>query len=134
MSHWQRRKLERLTNIKAEYFADALKNLGYTADFTIKSVKGFYRSNDENECDCVLFKDGMNTQIGIKFQKDENGISLTILSDWSSATTSERFYSALTKEYNSVMIIGECEKSGYEKETVEELTDGRRRITVRRAA
>lgn len=134
MSHWQRRKLERLTNIKPEYFADALKNLGYTADFNLKEVTKFYRSGD-NECDCVLFKDGINTQIGIKFEQEKDGgVGLTILSDWSSSITSERFYSALTKEYNSVMILGECEKNGYEKESVEELTDGRRRITVRRAA
>jgi len=137
MSNWVKAKVETLKDVRTDYFEKALANMGFTANFDVKTVKGAYSSDGNRGCDCVLFDlRGNNVQIGMSFDDNGDGTTqMTVVSDWySQSYTPESFMEKFTLEYNTVKYQDVAASLGMSIESTENLADGRRKIVCRRAA
>ena len=140
MSNWRLVKTEVLKNVEPEFMEEAFARMGYAPDFDVKEVKGAYRSDGKHEVDAVLrdIKTGMNTEIGLVFEKKkkEGNVKMSVDSDWwGKGTNGDDFAAKFQMEYITVKNIATLRAQGFE--LVSEETNEReitRKLRLRRAA
>lgn len=136
MSKWMQTKVNTLSNIESDYFYEALERMGYKADFSKKSLTRGYEG-DSQPVDCLVYtNNGSPLNVGLRFKETNEGtVNMEIVADWYySNTTAEKFTEKFTIEYNTVKYTAVAAAMDFSIETVENLSDGRRKIVMSRAA
>lgn len=137
MSNWSRAKIN-FKNITTDLLAEALKAMGYEADFKEKSVKGAFYAEGSRNCDCVLhdIDTGKSANIGLKFEQGENeDVVVSVVGDWYDKSYNDRtFTQALTLEYTTAKMSQQARLHGYIVESVEMTGEYERTIVYAKAA
>ncbi len=137
MSNWSRAKVN-FKNMTKELLDEALANMGYYADFDIKTVPGAYSIDGNRDCDCMLMNtfDDTPANIGLKFERAESGeVVVNVIGDWYNKKYNDRtFTQALTLEYTTANMTQQARLNGYSVEQTEMVDNYKRRIVFVRAA
>lgn len=136
MSKWMKTKVKTLSNIESDYFYEALERMGYKADFSKKSLTRGYEGDSQPVACLIYTKSGSPLNVGLRFHENSDGlVNMEIVADWFySSTTAEKFTERFTLEYNTVKYTAVAAAMDFSVESVETLSDGRRKIVMSRAA
>ena len=113
MSHLTTFKNKSLVDTNREMLIASLKEIGITADFSKKTINSPYTrswTEEEKTVDCILFKEGKELPIGLKFVANADGEEVVEVAGdfWGTGINNVELTNQIAQVYQKNDIIKKC--------------------------